>query len=162
MNPIKGLFETHLFVESLEKSIDFYSNSLGLEQCYYEEERRAAFFWIGKPKQSMLGIWEMPKDKIDIRHFAFECDVNFVVNDSVQYLKDRNLKCRNFLKDGTERPMVFTWTPAISIYFEDPDGHSLEFIALLNGKSRPELGVISYEEWLEIEESEKNHFTTQV
>lgn len=61
---IKGLYETHLFVENLENSIDFYKNILGLEQCYFEEERRAAFFWIGKPKEAMLGLWEKPKEKL--------------------------------------------------------------------------------------------------
>lgn len=30
-------------------------------------------------------------------------------------------------------------------------GHSLEFIGLLDGKSRPEKGIVSYEEWLKIE-----------
>ena len=35
---------------------------------------------------------------------------------------------------------------AIAIYFNNPDGHALEFIAMLDGKARPELGVISYEE----------------
>ncbi|MEO1588705.1 MAG: VOC family protein, partial [Bacteroidota bacterium] len=44
---IKGLFETHLFVEELERSIAFYTNVLGLEQFVMEEERRAALFWIG-------------------------------------------------------------------------------------------------------------------
>jgi len=51
------------------------------------------------------------------------------------------------LKDGTDRPMVFAWIPAIAIYFNDPDGHYLEFIAILDVEARPELGVISYEEW---------------
>jgi len=41
---IKGLYETHLFVENLEKSIDFYANVLGLELCHIEAERRIAFF----------------------------------------------------------------------------------------------------------------------
>ena len=45
--------------------------------------------------------------------------------------------------------MVFAWMPAISIYFNDPDAHSLEFIAMLPGKPRPELGIITYEEWKE-------------
>ena len=148
---IKGLYETHLFVEKLERSIDFYANTLELEQCYYEEKRRAAFFWIGKPKQFMLGLWEKPKTEIDKRHFAFECEPDWVLNHSVKYLKDRNLNCRNFLNDGTERPMVFAWMPAISIYFDDPDGHSLEFIGILKGKSRPEKGILTYEEWLKIE-----------
>ncbi len=35
---IKGLFETHLFVENLERSIDFYTNTLKLEQYLFEEE----------------------------------------------------------------------------------------------------------------------------
>lgn len=151
---IKGLFETHLYVENLERSIEFYGTTLELKQCYYEEDRRAAFFWIGSEKQSMLGLWEKPKEEIDVRHFAFECEPDWVLNNSVEYLKERKLKSRNFLKDGTERPMVFAWTPAISIYFDDPDGHSLEFIGILPGKSRPEKEkmVVSYDEWLKIKE----------
>ena len=63
---IKGLFETHLFVENLEGSIDFYTNTLKLEQYLFEKERRAALFWIGeKPRQAMLGLWEKPKNEID-------------------------------------------------------------------------------------------------
>lgn len=147
---IKGLYETHLFVSILERSIDFYKNVLGLEQCYFEEKRRAAFFWIGKPKEAMLGLWEKPASEIDKRHFAFRCEVEDVLHHSVSYLKERNLLPYNFLKDGTERPMVFAWMPAIAIYFTDPDGHALEFIAILEGKGHPEWGVISYEEWLKL------------
>ncbi len=93
-----------MFVESLERSIDFYKNVLGLEHCSYSEERRVAFFWIGKSKQAMLGLWEKPKEEIDIRHFAFQCDVEDVLNNSVKFLKERNLLPCNFLKDGTESP----------------------------------------------------------
>ena len=152
---IKGLYETHLHVESLNRSIEFYGKVLGLEQCYFEEERRAAFFWIGKPKQFMLGLWEKPKEQISVSHFAFESDPDWIFHESVSYLKERNLPFRNFLNDGTERPMVFAWMPAISIYFDDPDGHSLEFIGILEGKSRPENGIISYERWKEIEENDQ-------
>ncbi len=144
---IKGLFETHLFVADLERSIEFYTKTLELEQCYYDEGRRAAFFWIGEPNEYMLGLWEKPVDEIDIRHFAFRCDPLWVLNESISYLKKRDLTSYNFLNDGTERPMVFAWMPAIAIYFNDPDGHVLEFIGILDGASRPELGVISYEEW---------------
>lgn len=149
---IKGLYETHLFVVDLERSIDFYANKLGLEQCHYEEERRAAFFWIGQPKQAMLGLWEKPKGQIAIRHFAFECAPDWILEESVAYLKERAILCRNFLKDGTERPMVFAWMPAISIYFDDPDGHSLEFIGILDGSSKPMNGVISYDQWKALED----------
>lgn len=146
---IKGLYETHLFVENLERSIEFYSEILGLKLCRYGEERRTAFFWIGKDKQSMLGLWEKPKEEIDVRHFAFECDPEWIENESLNYLKSRNIKSWNFLNDGTEGPIVFVWMPAISIYFNDPDGHDLEFIGVLEGevKSNQEKRIFSYEEW---------------
>ena len=144
---IKGLYETHLFVENLETSIDFYKNILGLEQCYFEAARRTAFFWIGKPKEAMLGLWEKPKSEIDKRHFAFRCDKEFILDKATEFLNGHELKPYNFLNDGTDTPMVFSWMPAIAIYFNDPDGHYLEFISILDGQARPELGIISYEEW---------------
>ncbi|MDO1500648.1 VOC family protein [Winogradskyella maritima] len=144
---IKGLYETHLFVENLDRSIDFYSNVLGLELCRTNDDRPVAFFWIGKPKQQMLGLWEKPKKEIDIRHFAFDCEPDWILNESVNFLKSHKLACRNFLNDGTERPMVFAWMPAIAIYFNDPDGHDLEFIGILDGKPQPEKGVLSYDDW---------------
>ena len=127
---IKGLYETHLFVENLEKSIAFYANVLGLELCHFEAERRIAFFWVGTPKEAMLGLWEKSKGEIDKRHFAFRCDAEDVLSKSIHFFKERNLKSYNFLNDGTERPMVFCWMPAIAIYFNDPDGNQLEFGAV--------------------------------
>jgi len=145
---IKGLYETHLNVTSLEKAVDFYKNVLGLEFALLEEKRRIAFFWIGQPKEYMLGLWEKPKDQFEPRHFAFRCGAEDILQRSVSFLKERGLQPYNFLKDGTDRPMVFAWMPAIAIYFNDPDGNILEFIAILEGGSRPELGVMSYDEWL--------------
>lgn len=159
---IQGLYETHLNVENLERSIDFYKNVLGLEFCHLEEKRRIAFFWIGQPKEYMLGLWEKPKVESDLstiaqgyrmekRHFAFRCKADDVLLKSVDWLKERNLEPYNFLKDDTAKPMVFAWMPALAIYFDDPDGNVLEFIAVLPGTAKPELGVISYEEWLKTE-----------
>lgn len=151
---IKGLYETHLFVENLERSIDFYANKMGLKQCRFNPDRRTAFFWIGAEKQFMLGLWEKPKEQVEVRHFAFECEPDWVQNESFNYLKSRNINSWNFLNDGTKGPMVFVWMPAISIYFSDPDGHELEFIGVLDGKpkSNQEKRVVSYEEWLKIKE----------
>ena len=148
---IKGLYETHLEVTNLEQAVHFYKNVLELEFALLEEKRRIAFFWIGKPKEYMLGLWEKSKEELSTRHFAFRCDVEDVLHKSIGWLKERNLKPYNFLKDETEKPMVFAWMPAIAIYFNDPDGNVLEFIAVLEGKARPELGVITYEEWMKIE-----------
>jgi catechol 2,3-dioxygenase-like lactoylglutathione lyase family enzyme len=153
---IKGLFETHLFVENLERSIEFYSDVLKLEQYLYEEDRRVALFWIGKPQQAMLGLWEKPKEEIDARHFAFECDWEWILNESIGFMKSNNLNFWNFLNDKTEQPMVFANIPAIAIYFSDPDGHYLEFIGTLPGKYSPEKGslVLSYNDWLASEKKE--------
>ena len=153
---IKGLYETHILVENLERSIDFYKNALGLEYCHQDEKRRIAFFWVGKTKEYMLGLWEKSKEELEKRHFAFRCEVEDILDKSVAWLKKRNLQPYNFLKNETEKPMVFAWMPAIAIYFDDPDGNVLELIAVLEGKARPELGVISYEEWLKAEKGSAN------
>jgi lactoylglutathione lyase len=145
---IKGLYETHLNVSNLDRSIQFYKETLGLELCFSEEKRRAAFFWIGRPRQNMLGIWEKSVAEIIKQHFAFETSPEWVLNESIPFLKSNNLKFWNFLNDGIERPMVFAWMPAVSIYFGDPDGHELEFIGLLDGNSMPENGVLSHDDWL--------------
>ena len=71
-----------------------------------------------------------------------------VLQNKISDLEKKNLKPYNFLKTGTVEPMVFAWMPALAIYFNDPDGNQLEFISILEGEGRPELGVLSYEEWM--------------
>jgi catechol 2,3-dioxygenase-like lactoylglutathione lyase family enzyme len=144
---IQGLFEAHINVSDLERSIVFYRDTLGLTLGRREEERRVAFLWLGGWGEAMLGLWEKPRDEVVRQHIAFRATIDDVLNNSVAWLKHRGLDCRNFLDDGTERPMVFGWMPAIAIYFRDPDGHSLELIAQLPGKPRPQLGVLSWEDW---------------
>lgn len=31
--------------------------------------------------------------------------------------------------------------PAAAVYFRDPDGHQLEYLAMLDGPARPESGI---------------------
>lgn len=144
---IKGLYETHIQVSNLENAIQFYTEVLGLRLAHLDETRPIAFLWIGEGKNYMLGLWEQ-KENLQPRHFAFSIDLQDILDYSSDYLKNRNLKPYNFLKDGMDKPMVFAWMPALAIYFNDPDGNQLEFISILEGESKPELGVISYEEWL--------------
>lgn len=146
---IKSLYETHLFVECLERSVKFYRDVLGLHHCHTEEERRAAFFWIGAERQSMLGVWERPPSDIEIRHFAFRVEPSAVLA-SVEWLQQSGLQPYNFFAEADidVEPMVFAWVPAVAIYFRDPDGHSLEFIGLLDAKPAPERGVVRYSEWV--------------
>jgi catechol 2,3-dioxygenase-like lactoylglutathione lyase family enzyme len=144
---IQGLFETHINVANLERSMQFYGDVLGLPFATIDEKRRIAFYWMGGRGEAMLGLWETTQQPIPVQHFAFRSSVEDVLHQSVAFLRTRNLPARNFLNDGSERPMVFGWMPALAIYFDDPDGHLLEFIAMLPDPPRPELGVVSWDVW---------------
>lgn len=148
---IKGLFETHIEVSNLENAITFYSKKMNLELAYIDQPRRIAFLWLTADKKAMLGLWEKVAP-IQKRHFAFQCDLEFVRDNAVSWLEKNDLKPYNFLKDDSTEPMVFAWMPALAIYFDDPDGNSLEFISMLEGKGQPEQGVLSYADWLKVVE----------
>jgi lactoylglutathione lyase len=59
------------------------------------------------------------------------------------------LRPRDFDGNPTDEPVVLTWMPAASLYFHDPDGNLLEFLAMLPDAPRPELGVIGWTDWLQ-------------
>jgi len=141
---INGLFETHVSTTSLETAIQFYCK-LGLSHAYTEKVRRVAFFWIGKPGQAMLGVWEVPREKWVSQHFAIHVDLK-QFHESLTYLKDRGITLRNISRTG-EEPEVHAWMPAVSIYFRDPDGNSLEFISMLPDEPQPDLGIVPFTEW---------------
>ena len=147
---ITGLFESHIQVSSLETSMKFYSALPGLELATIDQKRRIAFYWMGQRGEAMLGLWENKGDFAP-QHFAFRSEIDFILKEAVPTLNRMNIECYNFLKDGRSKPMVFTWMPAIAIYFKDPDHHELELIAMLPQKPKPELGIISYEEWIAIQ-----------
>lgn len=143
---ITGIYETHIEVGNLEKAILFYTETLGLRLGHLDDARRIAFLWVGKQKDYMLGLWE--KADPQARHFAFRCTVDFISQQSSNFLSGQGLQPYNFLKDGTSQPMVFAWMPALAIYFNDADGNQLEFIAPLEGEADAEAGVMSYAAWL--------------
>lgn len=149
---INGLYETHIQVSDLKKSMEFYTTVLGLKCAHYDENRPIAFLWIGENKKAMLGLWEQ-KETIQKRHFAFSCDKHFILEHAEEFLKNKGTAPYNFLRNNTSEPMVFGWMPALALYFDDRDGNQLEFLALLEGESQPELGVITYAEWLKLKKS---------
>jgi predicted enzyme related to lactoylglutathione lyase len=57
--PIKGLFEAHIIVRDMQRSVAFYRDVLGLEVGIEQPERPAAFFWVGGRGKSMLGIFTL-------------------------------------------------------------------------------------------------------
>ena len=55
--PIRGLFEAHLTVSDLDRSIAFYRDVLGLPLAQRVPARQVAFFWVPSSDKAMLGLW---------------------------------------------------------------------------------------------------------
>ncbi len=143
------LFEAHLTVSNLDRAMNFYGNVLGLELAHVLPERGVAFYWIGERGHSMLGVWETGTAPVRISgHTAFAADVA-QVDSWADQLRSGGITPLDFDGHPTDEPVVLAWMPAASIYFRDPDGNSLEFIAMLDEKPKPELGVVSWSEWSE-------------
>jgi catechol 2,3-dioxygenase-like lactoylglutathione lyase family enzyme len=145
--PISGLFEAHLTVSDLDRSIAFYRDVLGLPLATRIPERQVAFFWVPTAEQAMLGLWSIGTSPLRMRlHIAFKVALEQVFA-SVAALRGAGLTPRDGSARPIEEPIVLTWMPAASVYFDDPDGHSLEFICMLDEPPRPELGQIAWSEW---------------
>ncbi|MGO4315089.1 VOC family protein [Agrobacterium tumefaciens] len=149
MVKVKALFETHLTVSNLERSVEFYRNVVGLELAQRFPERNVAFFWTGERGHSMLGLWSIQSAPINMRlHIAFSVDFDQLLA-APDYLRRNGVTPLGF--DGEkeiDEPVVFPWMPAASVYFKDPDGHSLEYIAFLGGEAKPQIPrVLSWSEW---------------
>jgi hypothetical protein len=70
--PISDLFEAHLTVTDLDRAIAFYRDGLALELAQVFAQPKVAFFWIGAPGKSMLGLWEAGPVPFSMnRHLAF-------------------------------------------------------------------------------------------
>ena len=149
MIAIKGLYESHLTVSDLARSIAFYRDVVGLELAHTVPQRHAAFFWVGGRDRSMLGLWSIGSAPIRLRlHIAFQTELEQVIR-SVAVLRAGGIVPRNG-GGGPEvdEPVVFPWMPAASVYFDDPDGHSLEYISILPDAARPDLsGRVTLSEW---------------
>jgi lactoylglutathione lyase len=147
MIPIRDLFESHLTVSDLKRSMAFYGDTLGLKIARVFPDRRVAFYWIGKPGASMLGLWEMGTSPQRLNlHLAFTVELADLL-DAPKRLRDAGVTPLDFAGEPTDEPVVLAWMPAGSLYFHDADGNLLEFLAMLPDAPRPELGVIGWADW---------------
>ena len=142
---VKGLFETHLTVRDLERSIAFYRDVLGLPLAIRIPERNVAFFWVPTPGAGMLELWQVGTGPNFMRlHVAFAVDLEDL-EVIIPKIAARGLEARD--GDLMTEPSVFAWMPAAQVSLLDPDGHSIELLAMLSDPPGPELGRLPLSEW---------------
>jgi lactoylglutathione lyase len=147
MIPVQGLFEAHLTVSDLQRSMGFYGQVPGLELAEAFPERRVAFYWIGGRGNSMLGLWEVGTgpQKLSL-HVAFRSNLGDLMEAPAR-LRSAGVVPIDFWGMPTEEPVVLAWMPAVSLFFHDPDGNLLEFLSMLPDAPQPDLGVVSWSHW---------------
>ena len=150
MIPIRDLFESHLTVVDLKRSMLFFSAILELELAETFSEPKVAFYWIGGRGASMLGLWEVGAGPQRLNlHVAFSSGLPDVLAAPAR-LRSAGIVPLDFSGTPTDEPVVLSWMPAASVYFHDPDGNLLELLSMLPDAPRPELGVVSWSRWMEV------------
>jgi lactoylglutathione lyase len=146
---IHGLFEAHLPVSDLVRATGFYRDVVRLEPAYEVPDRGAAFFWTGPAGGSMLGLWSLGSAPMGMRlHVAFAVDLEELLR-APTALAAAGVPPLSFFGDPADEPSVIGWMPAAAVYFEDPDGHMLEYLAMLDEPPRPDAGITTWSRWKE-------------
>lgn len=128
------LYETHLPVRNTERASAFYREVVGLEFAYRDPARDIVFLWIGPDRRSLLGLWgpdTVYGREPSKRHFAIAMTLPELLA-AVHRLTEHQLVITNFFGETTTEPSVIGWVPSAQLYFADPDGHAVEYIALLD------------------------------
>jgi lactoylglutathione lyase len=145
--PVKGLFETHLTVADLDRSLAFYRDIVGLAVALEVPERGAAFLWIGGAGEAMLGLWSLGSAPMALSlHVAFKTSIENVTGACAR-LRAHSVTPLSFFGKPTDEPTVIGWMPAAAVYLRDPDGHLLEYLAMLDESPQPERGIVPWSEW---------------
>ena len=146
--PVAGLFETHLTVADLRRSVAFYRDVVGLPLAFEVAERGAAFFWIAAPGEGLLGLWSMGSAPMGLLlHLAFKASLEDVMG-ACDRLRSLGVTPLSFFAEETTEPSVIGWMPAAAVYVRDPDGHLLEYLAMLNEQPRPDRGIVPWSQWV--------------
>ena len=142
----RDLFEAHLTVTDLRDAIEFYQAVVGLRLAHVVRGQ-AAFLWVGAPGTAMLGLWLAGSGPQRVTsHTAFRVGLGEIVS-AAGALRSAGVTPLDFDGRPTDMPVVLGWMPAAAVYFRDPSGNLLEFIAMLPGEPRPDCGVVPWRTW---------------
>ena len=145
--PVRGLYETHLTVSDLDRSIAFYRDVVGLPMALEVPERAAAFLWVPNSRRSMLGLWALGSAPIGMTlHVAFEVAADDLLEAPLR-LRAHGVTPLSFFGDETTEPSVIGWMPAAAVYFRDPDGHLLEYLTMLDEEPDADAGIVAWSQW---------------
>jgi lactoylglutathione lyase len=145
--PVRRLFEAHLTVGDMARSVAFYRGTVGLPVALEVPERGAAFFWVGPPGHTMLGLWSLGSMPMGLSlHVAFDVALDDLLT-APERLRERGVTPLSFFGQETSEPSVIGWMPAAAVYFRDPDGHQLEYLTMLDEEPRADLGIVDWSDW---------------
>lgn len=148
---IRGLYEAHLPVKNLEVSIGFYTR-LGLKFAWRDDD--TAFFWIEEGK-SWIGLWEGEEYQTSyhpsLRHIAFQVTYDDL-KQSLKWLESIQVKAVPFGRRSTIDPFIRPNQGNASVYFDDPDGNSLELMCYIEVPDHLKhiTDKLSFHEWEEL------------
>lgn len=119
MLPINGLYEIAIRVKDLARAETFYKDVLGLEEGLRDDRRNWLFLRVGGD----AGMVVLQEDKTDWprQHFAFAVSAADI-RQARAMLQEKGI--------AASEPVYHEWMKGFSVYFDDPDGHSLELLAL--------------------------------
>jgi lactoylglutathione lyase len=118
MLPLRGVYEIAIRVKDLARAEAFYRNVLSLEVGLRDEKRNWVFLRVGGSRGMV--VLQEDEGEWPLQHFAFAIDE-----------VDLDRAATSLREQGVEvtGPVVHQWMSARSLYFADPDGHSLELCA---------------------------------
>jgi catechol 2,3-dioxygenase-like lactoylglutathione lyase family enzyme len=149
-----GLYEVHLPVTNLQRSIDFYTSKLGFELGWSTPGGSSALlFYDDEGARWMLGLFWV---ETVVHRSPAEYHISFRVAEAqadtmVAWLRARGIEPFHPphapIQGTVDEPIVHGCMPAAAVFFKDPDGHLLELIADLSDAPRPDFLYRPLSEW---------------
>jgi GNAT superfamily N-acetyltransferase len=96
--------------------------------------------------EATVGPWSLGSAPTGLTlHIALKASLSDVLA-ACDGLRSNGVTPLSFFGAETSEPSVIGWMPAVAVYFRDPDGHLLEYLAMLDEPARVERGIVPWSE----------------